>query len=109
MSGIALDDEQRPLAGARVVLLGPGELSRRRLAEIDQDLRSTAGRGTLHVGGVQTDERGVFRLEHVPTGLQLHLAVLHPEHVPAQGPPLALQEGHEAAPQELRAGPRRPR
>lgn len=109
VSGRVLDDEQRPLAGARVVLLGPGELSRRRLAEIDRDLRGTAGRGTLHLGGVESDASGAFRLEHVPTGLRLHLAVLHPDHDPVEGPPLALQEGSEAAPQELRAGARRAR
>jgi RNA polymerase sigma-70 factor (ECF subfamily) len=107
--GVVLDGAGHPLAGARVLALGSGALSRQCVSELDAELRQTAGRGTIHSGGVQTDAEGRFQLANVPVGLGLRLFVLHPEHLPLEGGALQLAEGQPAPEQLLRAGARRER
>lgn len=107
--GVVLDAGGRPLAGARVLALGSGALSRQCVSELDTELRQTAGRGTIHSGGATTDGEGRFQLANVPTGMGLRLFVLHPLHLPAEGPVLELSDGQTAPEQVLRAGAPRER
>jgi len=107
--GVVRDPAGNPLAGALVMALGSGALSRQCLAGLDTQLRQTAGRGTIHSGGVRTDAAGRFELAQVPAGLGLRLFVLHPTHELAEGVLLELREGQLAPEQLLRAGAPRER
>jgi len=109
LRGVVLDEHGRPLAGATVVALGSGALSRQRVSELDQELRQTAGRGTIHSDGATSDADGRFQLANVPAGLGLPLVALHPEHPPVESGLLELSEGQASADQILRTAARRER
>jgi RNA polymerase sigma-70 factor (ECF subfamily) len=108
VSGRVLDANGAPLAGARVHILGDGELSHASLAEADTELRSTGGRGFQYKPGVETDAEGRFTRSKVPTDRPLKLYVLHPDRELAHGAWLELSEGG-AVQVELRAGAARER
>jgi RNA polymerase sigma factor (sigma-70 family) len=84
VEGVVLDASGRPLEGAVVTVLGPGELSRRALSSLDDDVRSTDARGYRSSPGVRTDATGHFSLAHVPIDRPLHLVALHAEFEPLE-------------------------
>lgn len=101
-----LDPQGQPLRGGRLLLLGPGELSRQRLEQADRELAASGGRGFQLYSGPASDGDGRLRLEHLPAGERLQAWLLHPEHAPAPGPWLSLDERQPIA-LDLPAGPRR--
>jgi hypothetical protein len=102
------DESGKPVANAFVIALGGGGLSREHVAELDDRIRSAAGRGAIHSSAVRTDAEGRFSLAHVPVGRDLRPYALHPEHAPLEGSAVALREG-AAARIELRFRARRER
>ncbi len=108
VEGVLRDEHGGPVVGAYVLPLGEGELSRRRLADLDRDVRSSGGRGLVRTSAVRTDAQGRFSLANVPTDRALRLCAVHPEREPAHGAWLELREGGRET-VELRAGDSRER
>jgi RNA polymerase sigma-70 factor (ECF subfamily) len=108
VEGVLVDEHGAPVGGAYVLPLGDGELSRRRVAELDRDVRSSGGRGLVRNSAVRTDAQGRFSVVNVPTDRALRLCAVHPGREPAHGAWLELREGASAN-VELRAGAPRER
>ncbi len=84
IEGSVSDPAGRPVEGAHVFLVGDGAASRKRIAAFDDEVRESAGRGTVHVwGAVRTDATGRFRFERVPERLPVRAAAVDPRHEPA--------------------------
>ncbi len=90
ISGTVRDTRGRPIEGARIVL-----------GELKQDPRNKDNKSWNPVSTnlrVLTDAMGFYQLRGVPFGVELQVAVDHPEHQGARSEPFQL------APDELRAG-----
>jgi hypothetical protein len=83
VGGTVAGPDGAPVKDAFVFLVGDGERSRARIAEFDEAVRESAGRGTVMIWGeVKTDEGGRFQFNHVPADLAVRVAAVHPKLAP---------------------------
>ncbi|MFH0947089.1 MAG: sigma-70 family RNA polymerase sigma factor [Planctomycetota bacterium] len=111
VEGTVLGSAGEPLRDAFVVVTGYGPISDTTLADIDEEVRRTAGRGYHYFTHWKTDENGHFGAERIglPADLPLRLAILHPEHEPVRTGVLRLMPGEMTSGVEIRLRVRRER
>lgn len=84
VAGTVTGPDGSPVAGAFVFLTGDGERSGARIAQFDDAVRESGGRGTVMIWGeVRTDAAGGFVFDHAPADLALRVAAVHPKFAPA--------------------------
>ncbi|MCC7012438.1 MAG: sigma-70 family RNA polymerase sigma factor [Planctomycetes bacterium] len=84
LRGQVRDAAGRALGGAWIAALGPGQASRAELAELEREIRSTAGRGLLPGMAVSSAADGRFEFSNLPRGHALALFALHAEFEPVR-------------------------
>ena len=111
VAGTVLGPDGQPLPGAFVIVTGYGPISDATVAEIDEKVRRTAGRGYHYFTHWKTDENGRFGAQGIglPADLPLRMAVPHPDHEPLRAGVQRLVPGESTVGVEIRLLARRER
>ncbi len=96
--GTVTDPRGRPVGGAVVFVVPPGELGDTKVERQDETVAGSEGRDTSYLHRqVRSDAGGRYQLEHMSSELPLRVVAVHPGWQPVILDPTVLREGETSA------------